>query len=110
MMKEISMSNNYINARLVEIAEKSVDLSITPMLLRNFNWHNVYGVLRLERELKEQRQLPWYMGFSHFSNENEFVVFKPWPIYYKKSWHLRMVQLRRRIGRFIQNIGNRIAQ
>lgn len=79
-------------------------------------WRNKLTVLMLERVLKtimatnDRPFLPWYMGFSHFERDNELLVFLRWPMYYKRSWRLRLTQLRQRFGRFIQNIGNRIAQ
>lgn len=80
-------------------------------------WRNKLTVLELERKLREvvypdtkEPLLPWYLGFSHFERDNEWLVFKRWPMYYRKSWRLRLTQLRQRFGKFIQNIGNRIAQ
>lgn len=80
-------------------------------------WRNKMTVLQLERNLKEvidpetkDPLLPWYMGFSHFERDNEWIVFRAFPMYYTKSWYIRLTQLRQRFGRFIQNIGNRIAQ
>lgn len=79
-------------------------------------WRNKLTVLALERIFRGiiseggKVLLPWYMGFSHFERDGEWLVFLRWPMYYRKSWRIRLTQLRQRFGRFIQNIGNRIAQ
>ena len=80
-------------------------------------WRNKLTILQLERILRtvidpetKGYLIPWYMGFSHFEKDNDWIVFLNFPRYYRKSWRLRLTQLKRRFGRLIQNIGNRIAQ
>ncbi len=91
------------------LASAIVEEHIAPYTI----WRNKLTVLQLERKLKEtepEHILPWYMGFSHFERDNDWLVFKAFPLYYIKSWRIRLTQLRQRFGQFIQNIGNRIAQ
>ncbi len=117
MLKWVSDGEN------LKVSKSKIVLSdeLASQVLRNYIhpytlWRNKLTVLELERRLKmvmatnTKPFLPWYMGFSHFERDNEWIVFLRWPMYYRRSWRLRLTQLRQRFGRFIQNIGNRIAQ
>ena len=117
MLKWVSDGENLkvLKSRTISdaLASSVVSEHIAPYTI----WRNKLTVLELERKLREvtytdskEPLVPWYLGFSHFERDNEWLVFKRWPVYYIKSWRIRLTQLRQRFGRFIQNIGNRIAQ
>lgn len=96
--------------RVTRLTNHFVNVVLSSYLHPYTIWHNKLTVLSLERKLKERGTLEWYMGFSHFEEDNGVIVFLRFPRYYKRSWKMRLTQLRQRFGRFIQNIGNRIAQ
>jgi hypothetical protein len=96
--------------RVTRLTNRFVDDALMEFLHPYTVWQNRLTILMLERELKQRGTLEWYMGFSHFEDDNETIVFLNFPRYYRKSLRLRITQLRQRFGRFIQNIGNRIAQ
>ena len=124
---KVLLSKHHVNQKSggkmkhkIIIADELVSVIVSDYIAPYTVWRNRLTVLELERKLKEieypKQQntkaplLPWYMGFSHFERDNEWLVFKAFPLYYIKSWRIRLTQLRQRFGRFIQNIGNRIAQ
>jgi len=95
---------------MIELTHEEIDVFIRKVTGSRHlvYWMNYLTIRKMEKLLRKAKGIPWYYGFSDFDLDIDTCIFKPWPIYYKKSWWIRQRPCRDWLGKKLVSMGRKL--